>query len=112
MAEASRYALQADLPQTEDLYAFSMSDRRSSPGVEFEQTRQLAGETISTSSGGFSTETVITSSKDCTRQCLDENRVFCRGQYKLDSGVCCDRDDNNCLSQNEYDLCSIDFDQS
>lgn len=54
-------------------------------------------------------ETVTTDSAACTKNCLGKDRVFCRNGDDYSEGICCDPDDNFCISNNNNGICSDAF---
>ena len=53
----------------------------------------------------------VRDSADCMKNCLRENKIFCRGHEK-ERGKCCEPFDNNCRrdsSGNPWPICSNKF---
>ena len=57
--------------------------------------------------GGISVD--ILRSRDCTRDCIDQGNVFCRGWFEFNKGNCCDPNDTRCL-YGQLEFCSNSFD--
>lgn len=55
--------------------------------------------------------TVTEKSRECTKECIDIDDIFCREFFTFDKGICCAPNDAQCLS-GEYDFCTDQFESA